>query len=281
MHWLLTGPLSIEKLTVEIPDLPASLQGIKLVQMSDFHYDGVRLSDELLNKAIIESNEAEPDLVFLTGDFITRKPTHIYQLTEKLKHLESRYGIYAVLGNHEHYQRGVSGEVATALTNIGIHVLCNQIAYPLGKELPIVGLNDYRSRDFNPTPVMNQLDPKIPCIVLCHNPDGAEILKKWRVDLQLSGHTHGGQINIPYFGSITKLITLQSQIRRRIPHKLRRFIPFMAKDLTGSIKNLQWLQGYHQVGSNQLYVNRGLGTYAPGRLCCPPEVTVITLTVDG
>jgi uncharacterized protein len=75
MHWLLSGPLSVEKLAVNIADLPASLQGTKLVQMSDLHYDGLRLSEKMLEQAIATSNEAEPDLVVLTGDYVTDDPT--------------------------------------------------------------------------------------------------------------------------------------------------------------------------------------------------------------
>ncbi|MDB9327069.1 metallophosphoesterase, partial [Nodularia spumigena CS-590/02] len=79
MHWLLSGPLSIERLTVKIAGLPASLEGKKLVQMSDFHYDGLRLSEEMLEQAIAISNQLKPDLVLLTGDYVTTssKPIHV------------------------------------------------------------------------------------------------------------------------------------------------------------------------------------------------------------
>lgn len=143
MHWLLSGPLSVDKLTVKIAGLPASLQNLKLVQMSDFHYDGLRLSETMLDKAIALCNEAEPDLVLLTGDYITTTPSPIHQLVLRLKHLQSRAGIYAILGNHDICYRNSKAEVTAALTSIGINVLWNEIAYPLGKELPIVGLRDY------------------------------------------------------------------------------------------------------------------------------------------
>ncbi|MGV0107374.1 putative metallophosphoesterase [Nostoc sp. DSM 114160] len=142
MHWLLSGPLSTEALTVNIAGLPASLQGKKLVQLSDFHYDGLRLSEEMLEKAIALTNKAEPDLILLTGDYVTDDPTPIHQLVLRLKHLQSRSGIYAILGNHDIYKHA-KAEVTETLTSIGIHVLWNEIAYPLGKELPLVGLADY------------------------------------------------------------------------------------------------------------------------------------------
>ena len=273
MHWLLSGPLSTEELTVNIAGLPASLQGKKLVQLSDFHYDGLRLSEEMLEKAIAVTNEAKPDLILLTGDYVTDDPTPIHQLVLRLQHLQSRSGIYAILGNHDIYYKQAKAEVTEALTSIGIHVLWNEIAYPLGKELPLVGLADYWSREFHPAPVMNQLNSDTPCIVLSHNPDTAEILQAWRVDLQLSGHTHGGQIVIPGIGPAA---LFYEKLVKKIPRKVRRRFPFLQVNVS-VVNHWEWLQGLHRLGKNQLYVNRGLGTYLPGRLFCRPEVTIITL----
>lgn len=274
MHWILSGQLSVENVTVAIADLPARLQGTRLVHLSDFHYDGLRLSEQMLADAIAASNQANPDLVLLTGDYVTDNPDPIHQLILRLKHLESRFGIYAVLGNHDLYCRRSKAEVSAALTSIGIQVLWNQIAYPLGQELPLVGLADFWSREFNPAPVMNQLDAATPRIVLSHNPDTAQLLRQWRVDLQLSGHTHGGQVVIPGIGSGPILL---KKLQKQLPQSLHRWIPLM-KQYSKVVRYWEWAQGLHQVGKNQLYVNRGLGTYLPGRLFCPPEVTVIKLT---
>ncbi|OUL22030.1 metallophosphoesterase [Nostoc sp. 106C] len=274
MHWLFTGHLRVDKITVKIADLPVSLEGTKLVQLSDFHYDGLRLSEEMLEEAIALSNEAEPDLVVLTGDYVTDDPTPIHKLAQRLKYLESRYGIYAILGNHDIHYSHSQAEVTDAFTRIGIHVLWNEIAYPLGTELPFVGLADYWSRDFQPAPVITQLDSAIPRIVLSHNPDTAKILQQWRVDLQLSGHTHGGHIVLPGVGP---LVFHYKKLLKKLPKKLRRWVPFLLGDFSKVVRYWEWAQGFHKVGNNQLYVNRGLGTYRPGRLFCPPEVTVITL----
>ena len=273
MHKLLTGALSTEKLTVKIPNLPLSLAGLKLVQMSDFHYDNGLLSEKMLSEAIAVSNAAKPDLVILTGDYVNTIAKPIHQLALRLKNLESRYGVYAILGNHDIYYPTSKSEITNALTNVGINVLWNQIAYPVGEKLPLVGLADFYAKEFNPEAIMNKLDSTTPRIVLSHHPDTAEILKKWRVDLQLSGHSHGGQIVIPGLGPA---MIYYAKIVKKIPKKIRRKLPFLRK--THSIlRHWQWSQGLHKVGNNQLYVNRGLGTYFPGRLFCPPEVTIIIL----
>jgi uncharacterized protein len=274
MHRLFTGHLRVDKLTVKIAGLPVSLEGTKLVQLSDFHYDGLRLSEEMLEEAIALSNEAEPDLIVLTGDYVTDDPAPIHKLAQRLKYLESRYGVYAILGNHDIHYSHSQAEVTDAFTKIGVHVLWNEIAYPLGTELPLVGLADYWSREFKPAPVMNQLNSKTPRIVLSHNPDTAKILQQWRVDLQLSGHTHGGHIVLPGIGP---LVFHYKKLLKKLPKKLRRWVPFFLGDFSKVVRYWEWAQGFHQVGNNQLYVNRGLGTYRPGRLFCPPEVTVITL----
>lgn len=271
MHWLLSGPLSIQRLTVKIPDLPVSLQGKKLVQMSDFHYDGVGLSEKLLAQAIAASNQLKPDLVLLTGDYVTTTPEPIHTLALRLKQLQSQAGIYAVLGNHDIRHKNSKSEITKALTKIGVNVLWNQIAYPWGKELPLVGLADLYSRQFHPALVMNQIDPDTPRIVLSHNPDTAELLQAWRVDLQLSGHTHGGQIVIPGIGP---LLLCYKKIKQNIPINHLFATPRKKRFF---FHHWEWAQGLHQVGENQLYVNRGLGTYLPGRLFCPPELTEIIL----
>ncbi|MEG4576099.1 metallophosphoesterase [Microcoleus sp. N3A4] len=273
MHRLLTGKLRVEYLTIPIANLPVNLSDTKIVQLTDFHYDGVRLSERLLEQAIAAANEAEPDLIVLTGDFITYDPAPIYGLVQRLKKLQSRAGIYAVLGNHDHYWSGAKTEVTNALNSVGIRVLYNEAIYPLGPELALVGLADFWSGDFVPKPVMASINPAIPRIVLSHNPDTAEKLQNWRIDLQLSGHTHGGQIVIPGIGPLYVCVR---KIGYWIPQPVRKWIPYLSVS-DRVVTHWEWASGLHQVGSNLLYVNRGLGTYAPGRLFCPPEVTVITL----
>ncbi|MBD2580189.1 metallophosphoesterase [Oscillatoria sp. FACHB-1406] len=274
MRPILREDLKVERFKIAIADLPPALTGLKLVQLSDFHYDGESLSDKLLARVIEAANRENPDLILLTGDYITDKTTPLRSLVRALKKLKSRSGVYACLGNHDVYKPQSKQKVTAALTEIGIKVLCNEIAYPFDEAFAIVGLADFWSGKFRPSTVFNQLDPAVPRIVLSHNPDTAEILQRWRVDLQLSGHTHGGQIGIPGLGLLPQLVVPWG--RRNLPLAVRKKIPLFEK-CSRVVQHWEWGQGLHRVGNLQLYVNRGLGCYFPGRFYCPPEVSAIEL----
>jgi len=271
---LFSEDLKVERIKIKIDNLPSELSGLKIVQLSDLHYDGECLSDQLLLKAIEISNNEKPDIVALTGDFITHKVSAILGLIPYLKSLKSKQKIYACLGNHDVYSSRNARRIVTQnLTSVGIQVLWNKIDYLYNYQLAIVGLADLWSSDFNPQPIFAQLPTDTPRIVLAHNPDTMEDLQEFTVDLQLSGHTHGGQIVIPFIGPLPMIIM---KIRQITPPFLRQFIPYV-NVCAKIVKHWEWSEGYHRVGKNQLYVNRGLGTYSPGRLFCPPELTVITL----
>ena len=281
---VITGPLTIERLSISIESLPKPLNGLKLIQMSDFHADSWGLSDQLLAQAIAASNREYPDLILLTGDFITSRPDPIDRLARQFKKLESRYGTYAILGNHDIYPQENRSRVIKTLTQAGITVLWNEICYPCGPGLALVGFADVRSRQFFPAQIMPQIPDDIPRIVLAHNPDCATQLRAWRVDLQLSGHTHGGQIYIPGLGSLP---AIAARSYNAIPGRIRRRIPGIQR-ISRISQNWQWERGYHEIqrddlptnprtAPNRLYTNRGLGTYPPGRLFCTPEVTIICL----
>lgn len=273
MHKLLTGALTVERLQIPIAGLPERLKGIRLAQLSDFHFDGIRLSKSMLEAAIAACNASQPDLVLLTGDFVTDNPAPIHQLVPYLKAIQSRCGIFAVLGNHDIRYRHSRAEITAALQKQEIQVLWDQVVYPLGADLAVVGLADYWSSRFRPEMVFNQVSENIPRIVLSHNPDTAEVLQRWRVDLQLSGHTHGGQVFLPGIGNMAHQA---SMLYQGLPRSVKRWMPLL-KECAKTMKHWEWAQGLHPIGQNLLYVNRGLGTYLPGRFFCPPEVTVITL----
>lgn len=277
MHALLSGPLTVERVTIPISNLPLHLHGTTLVQMSDLHFDGLRLSHDLLEAAIALSNMIFPDLVMLTGDFVTYSTDPVDELAAYLQQLQSRYGTYAVLGNHDSITPSQQQRLTKALSAVDIAVLWNDIAYPLGEALPVVGFADLWSRQCRPHELMAQLDPAIPRLVLAHNPDMAAHLQSLRADLQLSGHTHGGQIQIPGLGSLPSLM---HQVRPFLPDWLIQQTPYLKDGCDAIIQHWEWALGLHQVGDNYLYVNRGLGTYLPGRFFCPPELTVLTLVAE-
>lgn len=274
MHSLLTGPLTVERVTVAIRDLAPHLQGTTLVQLSDFHFDGLRLSADLLQQAITTCNEIAADLVVLTGDFVTDNPSPIHELARALDALRSRKGVYAVLGNHDNLTLKGRNTITAALGKAGVTVLWNEIAYPFAEAFPVVGLADLWSKDSQFEPIMAHLPASTPRLVLAHNPDTAEKLQRFRVDLQLSGHTHGGQVWLPWIGSLPLAVR---KARPYLPHWVKAHVPYLKDSCDKVLKHWEWAMGLHQVGPNQLYVNRGLGTYLPGRLFCPPELTVLTL----
>ena len=286
MYPLLTGPLTVERVTVPIVGLPPALAGMRLVQLSDFHFDGLRLPPKLLQATIAQCNALDPDLVVLTGDFVTKDPRPIYRLAPALQQLHSRYGIYAVLGNHDDLTPSGRLMIIDGLHRAGVTVLWNEIAYPFGADLPLVGLADLWSGPLQATALLGQLPAHTPRLLLAHNPDTAALIPEVRVDLQLSGHTHGGQIVLPHWGPLPLVMR---RIRPYFPRWVRRYVPYLSDRCDRVTRHWQWASGLHAIARSEiipsdlptphryLYVNRGLGTYLPGRWRCPPEVTALTL----
>ncbi len=274
MHPLLTGPLTLERVTVPIPDLPLALQGATIVHLSDFHWDDRSLDPALLEAAIAYCHQLQPDLIVLTGDFITRSVRPLYRLLPFLKALPGLCGVYAVLGNHDSSTVCLRLTVLEALESVGIRVLWNEVAFPWGEALSLVGLADLHASDYPPTELLATLPPTRPRLVLAHNPDTAAHLLPWRVDLQLSGHTHGGQLVLPGIGSLP---ALASSALPLLPRGIQRQIPYFNQKCDRVFQHWEWVSGLQNLGDRYLYVNRGLGTHYPGRLFCPPEITLLSL----
>ena len=204
LYTFLIEPRWVEyvRLMMPLPHLPPHLIGSSLVQISDLH-----ISDRYNWRYQIDElqwvRRSQPEFIVYTGDFITyRTSAQFDQLAQLLEHAPlGQLGTTAILGNHDYgngwCQREVADQVASLLRAAGITVLRNQVAITAG--LQIVGLEDYRSPNFDPAPVLSDLDPDLPSLALCHNPDVADLpiwsnFKGWI----LAGHTHGGQVKLPF-----------------------------------------------------------------------------------
>lgn len=230
---------------VILPYLPPELRGLRLAQLSDFHRS--RLTpDSLIRHAVACANEARPDLLLLTGDFVTQDPKDIAPCMHLLAPLKARLGVFAVLGNHDY--TADARATAHGLERLGFTVLTNQ-NHRLEQGLCIAGLEDDRYGTPDAKRMLHGISAREPLVVMSHNPVGAEHLAD-RECLVVSGHTHGGQVRMP-------LLTAREV--RRIGAK-------------------HYREGWFTVGKAQLYVNRGLGrTGLPVRFLCKPELSLFTL----
>ncbi|HEX3469745.1 MAG TPA: metallophosphoesterase [Silvibacterium sp.] len=250
--------ISVERLTIRLPRLPEAFHGLKIAQLSDFHY--AQFTEPFFVRRVVnEVNRLKPDVVAFTGDYVTHGFWSVeetvdfaYKCAEILSGVESPER-YAVLGNHDCMLRPHIHAVTDALETHGIPVLENR-ALPLereGQRLWFAGTGDAICGHVNldeAVPDATRKDGE-PVILLAHEPDILPQVAKHNVDLMLSGHTHGGQVRIPFLPAM--------------------FLPELGQ---------KFVEGLFQVGSTQLYVNRGIGTVnLPIRFNCPPEITLITL----
>jgi uncharacterized protein len=230
-------------------DLPDSLDGFTLVLLSDIHLRPYT-QPETVRRAVALANQLKPDLVVITGDHVWTELEAVYELTPILASLNARHGVYAAMGNHEHWTD--PQVIATAFRQAGLPMLVNQgvpIQTGLGS-LYLAGLDDGWSGKPDLDQALADRPAGAPVVLLFHEPDLVdEIAQDGRVALQLSGHTHGGQV--------------------RIAGKTPPIHPYLGEN---------YVTGLFRVQDTWLYVNRGIGTISvPVRINCPPEVTHMTL----
>lgn len=242
--------LTVETIRLAIPNLHPALEGFKIVQMSDFHLHPF-IDVPFVNKAVALANELQPDIVALTGDFVHYYVESIYDLAPALAKLKTRHGVYCVLGNHDIKMTDII--VPHGLREVGFHVLRNEgVLLPVGAAtLYLAGVDDciYGRPDLRAA--MARWEAGTTTILLAHEPDFATAFARDpRIDLQLSGHSHGGQVNIPGLGPL--------------------ILPRYGK---------KYHTGLYRAGNMWLYTTRGVGMGRLAvRLNCPPEVTEIVLT---
>jgi hypothetical protein len=249
----------IVKIEIPMARLPESFDGLTIAQLSDFHYED-HFSIVPIRKAVEMVHSLRPDLIVLTGDFVTaplieqpdslrRAANTAAPCAEILQELEAPMGRFAILGNHD----GAAGAVriARTLREHGIPVLRNQ-SVPLEREthrLWLAGIDDALRGEPDLGAAIERVPVNEATILLAHEPDFADEASLRAVDLQLSGHSHGGQIWIRGIGAP--------------------WLPPLSR---------KYPRGLYQIGKLTLYTNIGIGTIrAPIRINCPPEVTLITL----
>lgn len=244
--------LAIEHVTIPIPRLKPLFEGFRIVQMSDFHLHPYTQIDQIAN-AVDEANRLKPDLVVLTGDFVLENADSIYELAPVLSRLNAKYGVFSVLGNHDLWTN--ASVVRSGLEEIGLPVMKNSgISLSIGQDMiNLAGLDAAWDGQPDLNLALRDLPQGIPTILLMHEPDTADIFSQnKRVSLQLSGHTHGGQVRIPILGPP--------------------ILPEYGK---------KYDSGLYRVNEMWLYTNRGIGVIGPPvRLNCRPEITEITLVED-
>ncbi|MCI0524843.1 MAG: metallophosphoesterase [Acidobacteria bacterium] len=240
---------------IVIEKLPEEFHGFRIAQLSDVHHSPF-LGEEEITEAVRRANELRPDLTALTGDYISHSRDYIPGCARALGGLRAAHGVFAILGNHDHWTDGEM--MFRALTDHGIRVLNNESTrIELGASyIHLAGVDDLLVRRDDLPKALSETCGDETRILLSHNPAIIREAARAGVDLVLSGHTHGGQINWRM---------LVGREDRKTARWLRR-------------PSRRLMRGHAQLGSTQLYVNRGLGTVVvPLRYGCPPEITLIEL----
>jgi predicted MPP superfamily phosphohydrolase len=241
--------LRVVRRRVALPRLPASFSGFKMAVLSDVHHSrSVPLS--LIRHAVERAAEERPDAVLLCGDYVTGRARYIAPCLEVLGALSAPHGVYAVLGNHDHAVDPV--RIRSSLEGNGIDELTNRGRWLRrgGDRLRLGGVGDLWRDSQDLDSALGDVAAGEGAVILSHNPDYAEEIQSDRVDLLVSGHTHGGQVRVPLLGAP--------------------FIP--------SRYGMKYAGGLVRGPRCLVYVTRGVGTVGPpARLGCRPEVNVLEL----
>lgn len=251
--WSAVRPVEVKRVPVRLKKLPKSLNGLRLVQLSDMHV-GLTIGRDFVQDVVRKVNALEPDIVAITGDLIDGSVQDLGSAIAPLGEIRAALGTYFVTGNHEYY----SGADAWLefLDGLGIVALRNEhvTVHKNGDSIDLAGVDDWTAHQFgnghgaDMVRAMEGRDPSKPVVLLAHQPVQFDEAHEHGVDLQISGHTHGGQI-FP-FGFLTRLVQ-----------------PF--------------LSGLHRRGDSQIYVSSGTGYWGPPmRIAAPSEITLIELDRD-
>jgi len=245
---------------IKLRRLPKAFEGFRIAQLSDIHI-GPFMSATDIRRCVAMVNQLKPDLVALTGDFVTWEASPEAAVVEALAGLKAPFGLFGCLGNHEAWAH-VEDSITRLFAEHGAKMLRleNATIESAGERLNLIGV-DYQSRArFGPARdgiVSEYLEGVAPLmlpgavnILLSHNPNTFDRAAELGIDLSLAGHTHGGQVTLEY----------------------------ISPDLSPARLITAYVRGWFQKGESQLYVNRGIGTiFSPVRFGSPPEITVYEL----
>lgn len=244
--------LDTNRLEIKHPLIPKSFDGKRIIQFSDTHL-GFQYNLQQLNKLITKINNLNPDLILFTGDLMDEPNRYnkINQIVPLLKQLSAPLGKFCIFGNHDHggYGTDIYRNIMEAAN---FTVLLNEsksIKLDDGTPIYLIGVDDAMLGKPNIALASRHIPGNRFKILLSHAPDLADIASKYPIQWQISGHSHGGQVKIPFFGA---LVT-----------------PPFAQIYT---------EGLYSIGNLTLYVNRGIGTTRlPFRFLAKPELTIFTL----
>lgn len=242
---------------IPLPGLGSEFQGTRIIQLSDLHV-GHKVSLTYLQKWVDWVSAQQADFVLVTGDSVNYSSGAATPIMARLlARLRAREAVLVSLGNHEWGawspaggNAGMAHRATNALKDQGVRVLRNQVAsFRRGRsELNVIGLDDCWCSNYFPDDAFRALPSESPTIVMSHNPDSVMDLLDRPCHWILSGHTHGGQVSIPFFGP-----------------------PLLP------VRHRQFAAGHYVVAGKNLYVNRGLGWIRRVRFNARPEITVFTL----
>lgn len=238
------GTHEIVDVEVHLDKLPQALDGFTIVQLTDLHV-GLSIDRHFVQRVVDRTNDLAPDLIALTGDFVDGKVEDLRDEIAPLANLRAQHGVYAVTGNHEYYA-GVDPWVAE-ISSLDVQYLRNKRVRidNVRGAFELAGVDDYSGNE-DLVAATHGRDDNLALVLLAHQPRQVRRASKYGVDLQLSGHTHGGQI-WPWH--------------------------YIVKIQQGGL-----LGGRYEYGGTQLYVSRGCGYWGPPvRLLAPLEITRVIL----
>jgi predicted MPP superfamily phosphohydrolase len=249
--WFEPGFLSLTRQEIKIRYLPAGLDGFRIGLLSDFHFRPGD-DDELIAKAVARVRSEKLDLVALTGDYISGNMRVIPPLLSHLEKLTADHGVFATLGNHDGW-RNQPSTVRRQFEKAGISFLVNQNSQLSikGQKLAIAGTDFVWLGKPDPARTLKGISPDTPVIALVHEPDYFDVMTASRdIQLQLSGHTHGGQCRVPLIGYAPRKVSFGKKYN----------------------------YGHYAREESNLFVTRGVGTVGVRvRFACPPELAILTL----